>query len=106
AELNEELAPYRILTSIEVDILDDGSLDQDESLLAELDVVVASVHSKLRMDAEGMTHRMVEAVRNPHVDVLGHCTGRIVVGRGRPESTVDADAVLTAGIDNCGAGEV
>src|SRR6476660_6209303 len=76
AELNAELAPFRILTGIEVDILDDGSLDQDPSLLAELDIVVASVHSKLRMDHDAMTRRMVRAVANPVVDVLGHCTGR------------------------------
>ena len=94
AELNETLAPFRIFTGIEVDILEDGSLDQDDDLLAELDVVVASVHSKLRMDAEGMTNRMVKAMQHPDTDVLGHCTGRIVVGRGRPESTFDAAAVF------------
>jgi putative hydrolase len=94
AELNDELAPFRILTGIEVDILEDGGLDCEPELLAQLDVVVASVHSKLRMDAEGMTRRMVMAVENPHTDILGHCTGRIVVGRGRPESTFDADAVF------------
>jgi putative hydrolase len=96
ARINQDLAPFRVLTGIEVDINEDGSLDQDESLLAELDVVVASVHSKLRMDAEGMTQRMVRAMANPHADVLGHCTGRIVVGRGRPESTFDADLVFAA----------
>jgi putative hydrolase len=95
ARLNEELAPFRILTGIEVDILDDGSLDQHEELLAYLDVVVASVHSKLRMPAAEMTERMLTAVANPHVDVLGHCTGRMVVGeRKRPESEFDADAVF------------
>jgi putative hydrolase len=73
--LNEKLAPFRILTGIEVDILDDGSLDQEPDLLAQLDVVVASVHSKLRMDGERMTSRMIRAVANPHVDILGHCTG-------------------------------
>ena len=78
AQLNAELAPFRILTGIEVNILDDGSLDQREDLLARLDVVVASVHSKLRMPAGPMTERMVTAVRNPHVDVLGHCTGRLL----------------------------
>jgi putative hydrolase len=67
-ELNAELAPFRILTGIEVDILDDGSLDQREDLLRRLDVVVASVHSKLAMPAGPMTRRMVAAVRNPHVD--------------------------------------
>jgi putative hydrolase len=96
AALNEELAPFRILTGIEVDILEDGSLDQEEELLAELDLVVASVHSKLRMDKEGMTRRMAVAAANPHVDVLGHCTGRLVVGRGRPESEFDAELVFTA----------
>ncbi|MBA3522990.1 MAG: PHP domain-containing protein [Geodermatophilaceae bacterium] len=96
AALNEELAPFRILTGIEVDILDDGALDQDSALLAQLDLVVASVHSKLRMDSEHMTRRMVAAIANPHVDVLGHCTGRLLSGRGRPESTFDADLVFEA----------
>jgi putative hydrolase len=94
ADLNEELSPFRILTGIEVDILEDGGLDQEDELLAGLDVVVASVHSKLRMDAVAMTSRMVRAMENPHADILGHCTGRIVVGRGRPESTFDADKVF------------
>ncbi|NMI02307.1 PHP domain-containing protein [Pseudonocardia acidicola] len=98
AELNDELADdFRVLTGIEVDILDDGALDQDEDLLAQLDVVVASVHSKLRMPAAEMTERMLTAVANPHVDVLGHCTGRMVTGkRKRPESEFDADAVFAA----------
>ncbi len=84
--LNAELEPFRILTGIEVDILEDGSLDQRDDLLERLDVVVASVHSKLRMPADQMTERMVAAVSSPHVDVLGHCTGRLIAGRGRPES--------------------
>jgi putative hydrolase len=96
AQLNERLAPFRILTGIEVDILLDGSLDQEEELLSRLDVVVASVHSKLRMDAKEMTPRMIAAVENPHTDILGHCTGRIVVGRGRPQSSFDAGAVFGA----------
>jgi putative hydrolase len=96
--LNEQLAPFRILTGIEVDILEDGALDQREDLLRELDVVVASVHSKLRMPAGPMTARMLAAIRNPNVDVLGHCTGRLLGGaRGsRPESVFDADAVFGA----------
>ncbi len=94
ATLNAELAPFQILTGIEVDILADGELDQDEELLAGLDLVVASVHSQLRMDEAPMTARMVRALKSPHVDVLGHCTGRMVVGRGRPESRFDADAVF------------
>jgi putative hydrolase len=96
AALNEEMAPFRVLTGIEVDIHDDGSLDQEEELLARLDVVVASVHSKLRMDRAAMTQRMAVAVANPHVDILGHCTGRLVVGKGRPESEFDAELVFTA----------
>jgi putative hydrolase len=96
--LNEELAPFRLLTGIEVDILDDGSLDQSDELLSRLDVVVASVHSKLKMDSDAMTRRMVTAVANPHTDVLGHCTGRLVEGeRGkRGESQFDADLVFAA----------
>ena len=96
-ELNAELAPFRILTGTEVDILDDGSLDQRDDLLARLDVVVASVHSQLRMPAGPMTARMVAAVRNPHTDVLGHCTGRMLGGRARrPESAFDPEAVFGA----------
>ena len=102
AELNAELAPFRILTGIEVDILDDGSLDQEPELLARLDVVVASVHSKLRMDGRAMTRRMVAAVEHPLVDVLGHCTGRLITGgRGtRPESEFDPEAVFGACLEN------
>ncbi|MBL8778121.1 MAG: PHP domain-containing protein [Acidimicrobiales bacterium] len=94
--LNAELAPFRILTGIEVDILEDGTLDQDEDLLARLDVVVASVHSKLRMEPQLMTQRMVLAMASPHTDILGHCTGRKVVGRGRPPSDFDAEIVFAA----------
>jgi putative hydrolase len=96
AELNEELAPFRILTGIEVDILEDGALDQEPELLAELDVVVASVHSKLRMQRAEMTQRMITALASPHVDILGHCTGRMVLGRGRPESEFDHELVFAA----------
>jgi len=104
--LNAELAPFRILTGIEVDILEDGALDQDEDVLTRLDVVVASVHSKLRMDSEAMTRRMVMAVASPHVDILGHCTGRQTRPHtlgpdgepelARPPSTFDADVVFAA----------
>ncbi|GIW13661.1 MAG: PHP domain-containing protein [Tepidiforma sp.] len=96
AELNRELAPFRILAGIEVDILDDGGLDQEAELLGELDVVVGSVHSKLRMPAPEMTARMLAAVENPHLDILGHCTGRYVLGKQRPESEFDAEAVFAA----------
>jgi putative hydrolase len=97
SELNVALAPFRILTGIEVDILEDGSLDQRDDLLDLLDVVVASVHSQLRMPAGPMTERMVTAIRNPRTDVLGHCTGRLLGGRGRrPESVFDPGAVFSA----------
>jgi putative hydrolase len=96
ARINAELAPFRYLTGIEVDINEDGTLDQDDDLLERLDVVVASVHSKLRSPSSAMTPRMVAAIANPHVDVLGHCTGRLVVGKGRPESEFDEDIVIEA----------
>jgi putative hydrolase len=106
AALNEKMAPFRILTGIEVDILEDGGLDQGDELLERLDIVVASVHSKLRMEPEPMTARMLAAVRNPRVDILGHCTGRIVVGRGRPPSTFDAEAVFAACAESATAVEI
>lgn len=108
AELNERLAPFRILTGIEVDILEDGTLDQDPDLLDELDIVVASVHSKLRSDRAVMTKRMVTAVRNPRVDVLGHCTGRLITGnRGtRPPSQFDPIAVFDACVEGGTALEI
>ena len=110
AELNDRLAqeaadgtaaPFRLLTGIECDIHEDGTLDQDPALLARLDLVVASVHSKLRMARDEMTARMVAAVSNPHTDVLGHCTGRQVLGhgrggKGRPESQFDAELLFAA----------
>lgn len=107
-EIRELVAPMRILTGIEVDILEDGSLDQEPELLERLNVVVASVHSKLAMDSAAMTRRMVKAVSNPHTDVLGHCTGRLVTGgRGmRPESKFDAEKVFTACLDHGTAVEI
>jgi len=108
AELNEKLTGIRILTGIEVDINEDGSLDQDPELLERLDVVVASVHSKLRMPRREMTRRMVRAVENPHTDVLGHCTGRLIAGgRGRrPESEFDPEVVFAACADHQVAVEI
>lgn len=96
ARLNEEMAPFRILTGMEVDILEDGSLDMTDEMLAELDVVVASVHSKLSMERDAMTRRMVLAMASPHTDILGHCTGRKLVGRGRAQSKFDAEIVFAA----------
>ncbi|MGW4240608.1 PHP domain-containing protein [Streptomyces sp. NPDC004749] len=112
ADLNARWAPFQLLTGIECDILPDGSLDQEPDLLDRLDLVVASVHSKLRMEPAAMTRRMVAAVRDPRTDVLGHCTGRLLTahrgsgrgrrdgrsraGGGRPESEFDAEEVFAA----------
>jgi putative hydrolase len=96
AELNEELAPFRVLSGMEVDIREDGSLDMSAEMLERLDVVVASVHSHLDMEPKTMTQRMITALANPHTDILGHCTGRLIVGRGRAESTFDAELVFAA----------
>lgn len=106
AAVNERLAPFRILTGMEVDIFEDGSLDMDDDVLASLDVVVVSAHSKLRLDRDAMTRRLVAAVANPHADILGHCTNRRLsgVGDGRLEPTglsrrpsqFDADVVFAA----------
>ncbi|MGN7967161.1 PHP domain-containing protein [Microbacterium sp. 22179] len=99
---------FTLLAGIEVDILDDGVLDQEDGLLGDLDIVVASVHSKLRMDARSMTRRMLSAVAHPRVNVLGHCTGRLVQGeRGtRPPSEFDAAAVFAACAENGVAVEI
>ncbi|NLP85987.1 PHP domain-containing protein [Microbacterium sp. CFH 90308] len=99
---------FTLLSGIEVDILDDGTLDQEPELLDELDVVVASAHSKLRMERGPMTRRLVAAASNPRVDVLGHVTGRLVEGsRGtRPPSTFDARPVFEACVENGVAVEI
>lgn len=94
--LSDEGHDFTILRGCEVDIMEDGTLDHPDSVLAELDVVVASVHSKLKMPSDEMTRRMVMAVANPHVDILGHCTGRQIVGTPRAPSTFDADMVFAA----------
>ncbi|GAA4933816.1 PHP domain-containing protein [Actinoplanes utahensis] len=118
ARLNEALPDgFRILTGIEVDILEDGRLDQEDELLARLDVVVGSVHSKLRDDAAKMTRRMVTAIANPHLDVLGHMTGRKVSATGpgdaahsrartRPPSDFDLEKVLAACLEHGKAIEI
>jgi putative hydrolase len=107
-EMNEGFDDFRILTGIEVDILEDGTLDQTPEMLGRLDVVVASVHSKLRSDAATMTKRMLRGVNDPHANVLGHCTGRLVQGsRGtRPQSEFDAQRVFAACAENNVAVEI
>lgn len=116
--LNDALPEgFRILTGIEVDILADGSLDQEDELLARLDVVVGSVHSGLRDESPKMTRRMVAAIANPHLDILGHLTGRKVSaaaegdrahrrGRTRPPSTFDLEKVLAACLEHDKAVEI
>ena len=98
--------PFRVLTGIEVDINEDGTLDQTPEVLAALDIVVGSVHSKLRSPGDVMTKRMLAAIEDPNMDVLGHCTGRIVVGRGRPQSEFDHAAVFAACRDHDVAVEI
>jgi putative hydrolase len=118
ATLNEALPDgFRILTGIEVDILEDGSLDQEDALLERLDVVVGSVHSKLRDESPRMTRRMLAAIAHPHLDVLGHMTGRKVsaagdgdrghrAGRTRPPSDFDLDKVIAAVVEHGKAIEI
>lgn len=98
AAMNRQFDGFRLLPGIEVDILENGDLDQTDDMLGRLDIVVASVHSKLRMDAAEMTGRMIAAIENRHTTVLGHCTGRLVEGsRGvRPQSQFDAAKVFAA----------
>lgn len=104
--LNRAQSDIEVLAGIEVDILLDGGLDLPEDVLSGLDLVVASVHSKLSMDGMEMTDRMLAAVHHPAVDVLGHMTGRKIVGRGRPASSFDAEAVLEACVRNDVAVEI
>jgi putative hydrolase len=108
AEINEGYDGFRLLAGIEVDILENGTLDQTPAMLQQLDVVVASVHSKLRSDKRTMTKRMLGGITDPHANVLGHCTGRLVKGsRGtRPESEFDAGRVFAACAENDVAVEI
>jgi len=105
-EAAEGSPPFRLLRGIEVDILDDGGLDQEDDLLAELDVVVASVHSKLKMESALMTKRMIGAIENPQINILGHCTGRLIADKKRNPSSFDAKAVFAACVENNVAVEI
>ena len=106
AEADAGAPPFRVLSGIEVDINEDGTLDQTSDVLGALDIVVASVHSKLRSPGDVMTKRMLAAIDDPNMDILGHCTGRIVVGRGRPQSEFDHAAVFAACRDHDVAVEI
>ena len=85
---------FRLLRGIEVEVLADGTMGLPDEVLSQLDVVVASIHSGLRQDRESITERCLKVVRNPHVDILGHPTGRLL-GR-RPPSELDVERVLQA----------
>src|SRR5579875_475077 len=95
--LNEEFAGrFRILKGTECDILRDGTLDYSDEVLASLDFVVASIHSNFNLSREEQTERMLRAIANPYVDIIGHPTGRILLGRAGYE--LDMDAVIDAAV--------
>jgi len=97
--LNEEYAGrIRILKGTECDILRDGSLDYADDVLASLDFVVASIHSLFNLSPEEQTQRMLRAISNPYVDIIGHPTGRILLGR--EGYTLDLDAVIDAAAEH------
>jgi putative hydrolase len=101
ASVDDRVGPFRLLSGIEVDILEDGGLDQEPEMLDQLDVVVGSVHSKLAMEKKAMTRRMLAAITKSRMNVLGHCTGRLVsprshTGKIRPQSQFDHAAVFAA----------
>ena len=101
--LNLELAPFRIFKGIESDILNDGSLDYSEDILSKFEVIIASVHSNLRMDETKATQRVIKAVENPYTRILGHPTGRLLLSRqGYPldhQKVIDACAANGVAIE-------
>lgn len=92
--LNEKLTGFQVLKGTECDILPDGELDFEDKLLAEFDYVVASVHTHFTQTREQMTERILKAIRNPHVDILGHATGRLLLRR--DGYALDLDAIMKA----------
>lgn len=101
--LNVELAPFRIFKGIESDILNEGSLDYPEDILSKFEVIIASVHSNLRMDEAKATQRVIKAVENPYTRILGHPTGRLLLSRqGYPldhQKVIDACAANGVAIE-------
>lgn len=95
--LEEEEIDFRVFSGSEVDILKNGDLDFDDDLLAELDCVVASVHNAFTLDEAAMTSRIIRAIENPHVDIIGHLTGRLLLRR--EPYQVNIEAVLQAAAD-------
>lgn len=79
--LNKQLAPFKIFKSIESDILNDGSLDYPEAVLKTFDLVIASVHSNLKMNEDKAMARLIKAIENPYTNILGHMTGRLLLSR-------------------------
>jgi DNA polymerase (family 10) len=92
--LNDELAPFKIFKGIESDILNDGSLDYEEEILAKFDFIIASVHSNLRMDKAKATGRVLRAIENPYTTILGHPTGRLLLSR--EGYALDWDVIMDA----------
>lgn len=103
-KLNDSGIPLRLLKGIELEILPDGTLDMPDDVLAQFDIVIASIHSGFRQDRDTITRRLLNTVRNPHVDVIGHPTGR-KIGR-RDGYEVDLDAVLRAAAETGTAVEI
>ncbi len=96
--LNKKLAPFVIFKSIESDILNDGSLDYSDEILSSFDIVIASVHSNLKMTEEKAMMRLLNAINNPYTSILGHPTGRLLLSRkGYP---VNHEAIIEACAEN------
>jgi DNA polymerase (family 10) len=98
AKLQKSLPEIRLLQGAEVEILADGRLDYPDEVLAELDVVVASLHTSLRQPREKVTRRLLNAIRNPHVDIIGHPTGRMIGAR--EAADLDMEAILNAAAEH------
>ena len=93
-ELNRQLAPFKIFKSIESDILNDGSLDYPDNVLERFDLVIASVHSNLKMSLEKAMSRLLAAIANPYTTILGHLSGRLLLSR--PGYPLDYPAIIAA----------
>jgi len=104
AQVNQRVKGITVLSGTEVDILSDGSIDFPDEVLEKLDVVVASIHSGFQQSEDKITGRIVSAIRNPHVDIIGHPTGRLLGTR--PAYDVDLEAVMAAAADTGTALEI
>jgi DNA polymerase (family X) len=97
-QLNKKLAPFKIFKSIECDILNDGSLDYSDSILSTFDLVIASVHSNLKMNEEKAMLRLINAIENPYTTILGHLTGRLLLSR--PPYPINYNQIIECCYDN------